>query len=94
MRLDIEQVIDGAPLGPLHWRVLILCALVTLLDGYDIQAMAAITPTLAADWHVQSADLRWIITAALVGIAGAALIVSPLGDYFGAAGCCWAPLRS
>jgi MFS transporter, AAHS family, 4-hydroxybenzoate transporter len=83
MRLDIEQVIDGAPLGPLHWRVLILCALVTLLDGYDIQAMAAITPTLAADWHVQPADLRWIITAALVGIAGAALIVSPLGDYFG-----------
>jgi AAHS family 4-hydroxybenzoate transporter-like MFS transporter len=67
----------------LHWRVLILCALVTLLDGYDIQAMAAITPTLAADWHVQPADLRWIITAALVGIAGAALIVSPLGDYFG-----------
>jgi hypothetical protein len=28
MRLDIEQVIDGARLGPLHWRVLILCALV------------------------------------------------------------------
>jgi AAHS family 4-hydroxybenzoate transporter-like MFS transporter len=83
MRLDIEQVIDGARLGPLHWRVLLLCALVTLLDGYDIQAMAAATPTLAADWHVPPSDLRWIITAALVGIAGAALIVSPLGDYFG-----------
>jgi len=55
MRLDIEQVIDGARLGPLHWRVLFLCALVTLLDGYDIQAMAAATPTLAADWHVPPA---------------------------------------
>src|SRR3569833_651881 len=83
MRLDIEQVIDGARLGPLHWRVLFLCALVTLLDGYDIQAMAAVTPTLAADWHVPPSDLRWIISAALVGIAGAARIVSPLGDYFG-----------
>ena len=83
MRLDIEQVIDGSRLGPLHWRVLILCALVTLLDGYDIQAMAAATPSLAADWHVPPSDLRWIITAALVGIAGAALFVSPLGDYFG-----------
>lgn len=83
MRLDIEKVIDGAELGPLHWRVLILCALVTLLDGYDIQAMAAVTPTLAAEWHVPPGDLRWIITAALIGIAGAALIVSPLGDYFG-----------
>ena len=44
MRLDIEQVVDGARLGPLHWRVLIL-------------------------------------TAALIGIAAVALLVSPLGDY-------------
>jgi AAHS family 4-hydroxybenzoate transporter-like MFS transporter len=83
MQLDIEQVIDGARLGPLHWRVLILCALVTLLDGFDIQAMASATPSLAADWHVPPGELRWIITAALIGIAGSALIVSPLGDYFG-----------
>ncbi len=83
MQLDIEQVIDGAKLGPLHWRVLVLCALVTLLDGYDIQAMAAATPSLAADWHVAPGELRWIITAALIGIAGSALIVSPLGDYLG-----------
>lgn len=81
--VDIEQVIDGAKLGPLHWRVLALCGLVTLLDGYDIQAMASSTPSLAADWHVQPGDLRWIITAALIGIAASALLVSPLGDYFG-----------
>jgi AAHS family 4-hydroxybenzoate transporter-like MFS transporter len=83
MQLDIEQVIDGARLGPLHWRVLILCALVTLLDGFDIQAMASVTPSLAAQWHVVPGELRWIITAALIGIAASALLVSPLGDYFG-----------
>ena len=83
MTLDIERVIDGAKLGPLHWRVLGLCALVTLLDGFDIQAMASATPSLAADWHVAPGELRWIITAALIGIAGSALIVSPLGDYCG-----------
>ncbi len=83
MQLDIEQIIDGAKLGPLHWRVLILCALVTLLDGYDVQAMGTATPSLASAWHVVPGELRWIITAALIGIAGSALIVSPLGDYFG-----------
>ena len=83
MPLDIEQVIDGARLGPLHWRVMTLCALVTLLDGFDIQAMASATPSLAADWHVAPGELRWIITAALIGIAASALLVSPLGDYFG-----------
>src|SRR5215813_11286872 len=83
MQMDIEQIIDRAKLGPLHWRVLILCALVTLLDGYDIQAMASATPSLAVDWHVAPGELRWIITAALIGIAASALIVSPLGDYVG-----------
>ena len=83
MSVDIEQVIDGARLGALHWRVLVLCALVTLLDGFDIQAMASATPSLAAEWHVAPGELRWIITAALIGIAGSALIVSPLGDYWG-----------
>lgn len=83
MQLDIEQIIDRASLGPLHWRVLLLCALVTLLDGYDIQAMATATPSLAIYWHVPPGELRWIITAALIGIAASALLVSPLGDYFG-----------
>src|SRR5215813_4458165 len=83
MTLDIEQIIDRARLGPLHWRVLTLCALVTLLDGYDIQAMASATPSLAAEWHTAPSQLRWIITAALIGIAGSALVVSPLGDYLG-----------
>jgi AAHS family 4-hydroxybenzoate transporter-like MFS transporter len=45
--------------------------------------MASATPSLAADWHVAPGELRWIITAALIGIAGSALIVSALGDYFG-----------
>ena len=63
MQLDIEQIIDRAKLGPLHWRVLILCALVTLLDGYDVQAMASATPSLAADWHVAPGGLRWIVRA-------------------------------
>ena len=70
-------------MGPLHVRVLVLCALVTFLDGYDLQSMASAIPTLAADWGVAPGNLRWIATAALMGVAGAALFISPLGDYVG-----------
>ena len=73
MQLDIEQVIDSAGLGPLHRRVLVLYALATLLDGYGIQARASATPSLTAAWHPAPGDLRWIITAALIGIAVSAL---------------------
>ena len=83
MQIDLERIIDRSRLGPLQWRVLILCGLVTLLDGYDLQAMASATPALAADWNVTPASLRWVITAALIGIAVSALLLSPLGDYLG-----------
>ena len=74
---------DRTRMGPLHVRVLVLCALVAFLDGYDLQSMASAIPTLAADWEMAPGDLRWIATAALMGVAGAALFISPLGDYVG-----------
>jgi AAHS family 4-hydroxybenzoate transporter-like MFS transporter len=83
MRFDIEQLMDGSRLSPLHWRVLILCGLAAFLDGYDVAVMASATPTIAAAWHVNPGDLRWIVTAAVIGIAASALVVSPLGDYLG-----------
>jgi len=83
MRFDIEQLMDGSRLSPLHWRVLILCALAAFLDGYDVAVMASATPSVAAAWHVNPGELRWIVTAAVFGIAASALFVSPLGDYFG-----------
>jgi AAHS family 4-hydroxybenzoate transporter-like MFS transporter len=83
MRFDIEQLMDGSRLSPLHWRVLILCGLAAFLDGYDVAVMASATPSIAAAWHVNPGDLRWIVTAAVIGIAASALVVSPLGDYVG-----------
>jgi MFS transporter, AAHS family, 4-hydroxybenzoate transporter len=83
MRFDIEQLMDGSRLSSLHWRVLILCGLAAFLDGYDVAVMASATPSIAAAWHIRPGDLRWIVTAAVIGIAASALIVSPLGDYFG-----------
>jgi AAHS family 4-hydroxybenzoate transporter-like MFS transporter len=83
MPFDIEQLMDGSRLSPLHWRVLALCALAAFLDGYDVAVMASATPSIAHAWHVNPGELRWVATAAVFGIAVSALIVSPLGDYFG-----------
>jgi AAHS family 4-hydroxybenzoate transporter-like MFS transporter len=83
MRIDIERLIDEAPLGALQWRVLLLCALAAFLDGFDVTAISQATPAMAAEWHVTPGELRWIVTSAVIGIAASALLVAPLGDYFG-----------
>ena len=64
MRFDVEQLMDGSRLSPLHWRVLMLCGLAAFLDGYDVAVMASATPSIAAAWHVNPGELRWIVTAA------------------------------
>lgn len=83
MVFNIEQLMDGSKLSSVHWRVLILCALAAFLDGYDVAVMASATPSVAKAWSVNPGELRWIVTAAVIGIAASALFVSPLGDYFG-----------
>ena len=83
MVFNIEQLMDGSRLSSLHWRVLFLCALAAFLDGYDVAVMASATPSVAQAWSVNPGELRWIVTAAVIGIAASALVVSPLGDYFG-----------
>jgi AAHS family 4-hydroxybenzoate transporter-like MFS transporter len=83
MVFNIEQLMDGSRLSSLHWRVLLLCALAAFLDGYDVAVMASATPSVAKAWSVNPGELRWIVTAAVMGIAVSALVVSPLGDYFG-----------
>jgi MFS transporter, AAHS family, 4-hydroxybenzoate transporter len=83
MKIDIEPLIDEAPLGALQWRVLLLCALAAFLDGFDVTAISHAALGMATEWQVTSGELTWIVTSAVIGIAVSALLVAPLGDYFG-----------
>lgn len=82
-RLDIQQFIDGKPVGPFQWRVLILCLIVLVLDGFDIVAMGFIAPALVNDWHISREALGPVLSAGLFGLAIGAIAGGPLADRFG-----------
>jgi len=48
---------------------MILSALVVWLDGYHIQSMALIVPTLSVQWSIKSSDFSLVLASALFGIA-------------------------
>jgi AAHS family 4-hydroxybenzoate transporter-like MFS transporter len=50
--LDLQQAIDGQAFNKYHLRVLVLCALSVLMDGFDAQAMGFVAPTLSAEWNI------------------------------------------
>lgn len=64
-------------------RIVALCSLVSLLDGYDLQTMAFLIPTLSAKWGVAPAEFRLVLSASLIGLAVGALTAGPLSDRFG-----------
>ena len=81
--VDVAALIDSRPLSGLQIRVVALCALVVLIDGYDIQIMSLAVPAVAEAWKIRPADFGWVLTASLAGIGLGGAFVAPLADRFG-----------
>ncbi len=83
LRVEIDDLLDASPLSGLQIYVLVLCALAVLFDGYDLQDLALIVPTLGSAWHIAPASLRWALSASLLGMGFGAALLGPLGDRYG-----------
>ena len=53
---DIGQLIDTRPLTGFQIRIIMLCCLTVLLDGYDIQTMALVVPSLSREWGMPASS--------------------------------------
>jgi MFS transporter, AAHS family, 4-hydroxybenzoate transporter len=80
---DLGAALDLARLRRAHWTVLGLAFLVAAFDGLDAQLVAFAAPLLAPEFGIQRAALGPIFSAALVGMAGGAVLFGPLGDRYG-----------
>ena len=63
--------------------MLVLCALIILLDGYDLQAMGLAVPSLAQQWHLPPAAFTLAQTASLIGLGLGSALLAPFGDRLG-----------
>ncbi|MDP3493496.1 MAG: MFS transporter [Hyphomonadaceae bacterium] len=86
MQIQVSEIIDRSPVGALQIRVVLLCALVALIDGFDIQAMALVTPIVAADWGVPASSFGPVLSSSFAGIMVGAMTGGVLGDRIGRRG--------
>ncbi len=66
-----------------HWRVVVLCALVCLLNGYVMVIGPVATPTMALDWAIDVSRFGMALAASILGMAIGSVMLAPLGDRFG-----------
>jgi AAHS family 4-hydroxybenzoate transporter-like MFS transporter len=65
------------------FRVFVLCALIVLLDGYDLQAMGLAVPTLARDWQLAKPAFTSALSASVLGLGLGSAFIAPWGDRLG-----------
>jgi MFS transporter, AAHS family, 4-hydroxybenzoate transporter len=80
---DLGRLLDEARLSPRKLGVLVLCGLVLLLDGYDIQTMALAVPSLASEWNLDASAFSYALSASVLGMLVSTALVAPIGDRLG-----------
>ena len=81
--VDAATAIDQAPFGGAQMRIVFLCALIAMLDGFDTQVVAFVAPVLAAKWGLPVSSFGPVFGAGLAGLMFGALIFGPAADRFG-----------
>jgi len=81
--VDVAHFIDQQPVGGFQIRLLLTCAAVLFLDGFDTQAIGYVAPALAREWGLSKAELGPVFSAGLFGLMIGALLFGPLADRVG-----------
>lgn len=77
------EIIERGKLGAFQIRILLLCALAVVFDGFDVQAMGFVAPAIRQEWQVAPAVLGPIFSASLFGMVLGSLLLSALADRIG-----------
>src|SRR3984957_5835459 len=81
--VDVAAFIDAQPVGAFQVKLLLTCAAVLFLDGFDTQAIGYVAPVLAKEWGLSKGALGPVFSAGLFGLMIGALLFGPLADRIG-----------
>ncbi|MCC7461750.1 MAG: MFS transporter [Gammaproteobacteria bacterium] len=82
-QVDVGAIVDEAPLGRFHLRVIGLCALLLFFEGFDLNAIAFAAPAMVRTFDWQDAALGPLFSAGQAGMALGALVGGLAGDRWG-----------
>ena len=79
----LRRSLDERPMTRAQILAVALVATIAALDGFDVQAMAFVAPVVGKAWAVGRATMGLVLASSLFGMAGGAVILSPLADIAG-----------
>lgn len=83
MTVNLHSVVDEARFGALQKRVVLLCALIMMVDGYDLGIMGVALPAIITHMQVDASVAGAVASCALVGMMLGAMCLGALADKIG-----------
>lgn len=81
--IDVDSFLDGLKFNRFHLTVLILCTILTAIDGYELYIVGWVLPDLARDFGVSRSAITSAMVAQQVGMLLGAFVIPPLADRVG-----------
>src|SRR5215470_2891945 len=81
--MDVREAIGTQPMRPYQLRIVLLCILITMIDGYEVLVMAFVAPHLAKAWTLGPVEVGYLLSSGIFGMAVGATFISPLADKIG-----------
>lgn len=83
MAVTFNDAVSRAPLRPFQWITVIICMVVLIFDGIDMQLLGLVAPLVIEEMGVDRAGFGPAMSAALIGMAIGAWGGGWLGDRIG-----------
>ncbi len=83
MSADLRSSVDQRPMTGFQWSVIALCMVLNMIDGFDVLVMAFTASAVSAHWQLSGAQLGFLLSAGLFGMAAGSLLIAPWADRLG-----------
>jgi MFS transporter, AAHS family, 4-hydroxybenzoate transporter len=81
--IQVSRLLDERGMSPFQVKLLIWSILLSLIDGYDIGAIAFAAPHLVASWGIPRSALGPVLSASNIGVLFGSAILGWVGDRYG-----------
>lgn len=81
--IDVDSFLDGLKFNRFHLSVLVLCTILTAIDGYELYIVGWVLPDLASDFGVSRTAITSAMVAQQIGMLLGAFVIPPLADRIG-----------
>lgn len=82
-KLDVVELLDNARISKFHINLIVWSFLIMVVDGFDLQAIGYVAPSLIKEWGLNRAAFGTAFSAGLVGMMIGATQGGTLGDRLG-----------